>query len=302
MKILDIIDYIGHFENASRHQVIKSIVNTTLELTWRFIILLVIVYFGRKIINFILDKLQLFAEETHDSSTKQFSRSVVKLLLYLLLFLIVLLILGFNRHSILMLISAMSLGIGIALKDFLSNIAGGIVIMFTKPFDIGQYIEVQGTFGKVVRITVFATYIDRLDSKQVVIPNDIILTNQVINQDANDYRLMEVTVPIGYDSDFKKALCALENLCQTFPGIEHDRKNFVSVLEYGNSTLNILVLAWTKNEGYYHTRGRFLTEILTLMKKENISMPFTTFDVNITGNLKDIIPPMPTKQDNGGTQ
>ena len=282
MKLLEIITAL---ENKGNEKVFRIILNDGIVLLLRMLFFFMVIYIGKKIIEFLLNRLDGVPSTKLGVGAKQFTKSFVRLGLYVILFLLGLLIFGFNEHSIFTMISAIGLGVGISLKDFLSNLAGGVIILFTKPFNVGEYIEVSGAFGKVCKVEVFSTHIDTLDSKRVIIPNNLMINSLVINYDTNDYRKIKLDVPISYESDQLKALEILENICKTFPGIEHDRKTFINLMEYGDSSVNILFIAWTKKENYYKTRSFLIAHILKEFNNSGIEIPYNKLDVNIKGDL-----------------
>lgn len=279
MKLIEIITSL---ENQQGEKVLKLILNDGIVVAIRLIFFILIFYVGKKIIEFVIDKLDAVPQDKIDIGAKQFTKSFVKLSLYIVLVLLGLLIIGFNQHSIFTMISAIGLGVGISLKDFLSNLAGGVIILFTKPFHIGEYIEVNGAFGEVYKIEVFSTHINTLDSKRVIIPNNLMVSSLVTNHDANTYRRVKITVPVSYECDQLKAVELLKKIAVTFPGLEHDKSNFVNIIEYGDSSVNILFLAWAKREGYYTIQSELLAEIIKQCNANNIEIPYNKLDVIVT--------------------
>lgn len=278
---MDFFATITALENEDGKKIFEVMVNDTISFCIRIFIFLFVFYIGKKLISIILSYIDLMSKDRFDVGARQFSKSFVKLGLYIILFLIGMLVFGFKEQSIITMISAVSLGIGISLKGFLSNIAGGVVILFTRPFTVGEYIEVNGAFGEVYKIDVFSTHINTLDSKRVIIPNNVMLSSNVINHDANEYRRIKLEIPVSYECNQKKAVEILENISKTFEGLEHDRKSFINIMEYADSSVNIYFIVWTKREGYYRTRGNLIAHIIEVFNKENIEIPYNKLDVNI---------------------
>lgn len=278
---MDFFATITALENEDGKKIFEVMVNDTISFCIKIFIFLFVFYIGKKLISIILSYIDLMSKDRFDVGARQFSKSFVKLGLYIILFLIGMLVFGFKEQSIITMISAVSLGIGISLKGFLSNIAGGVVILFTRPFTVGEYIEVNGAFGEVYKIDVFSTHINTLDSKRVIIPNNVMLSSNVINHDANEYRRIKLEIPVSYECNQKKAVEILENISKTFEGLEHDRKSFINIMEYADSSVNIYFIVWTKREGYYRTRGNLIAHIIEVFNKENIEIPYNKLDVNI---------------------
>ena len=104
---------------------------------------------------------------------------------------------------------------------------------------MGEYIEVNGAFGEVYKIDVFSTHINTLDSKRVIIPNNVMISSNVINHDANEYRRIKLTVPVSYECDQNKAVEILKNISETFEGLENERRSFINIMSYGDSSVNL---------------------------------------------------------------
>lgn len=278
---MDFLATITALENEDGKKIFEVMVNDTVSLCVRVLVFILIFYIGKKLINVVLTYVDLMSKDRFDIGARQFSKSFIKLGMYIILFLVGLLVFGFKEQSIITMISAVGLGVGISLKGFLSNIAGGVVILFTKPFTVGEYIEVNGAFGEVYKIDVFSTHINTLDSKRVIIPNNVMLNSNVINHDANEYRRIKLEIPVSYECDQNRAVEVLENISKTYEGLEHDRKPFINIMAYGDSSVNIYFIVWTKREGYYRTRGNLIAHIIEVFNKENIEIPYNKLDVNI---------------------
>lgn len=272
---------IASLENKDGEKIFKIILNDALIFLIKLLIFLLILYIGKKITEIILKYIEKVSRNRIDPGAKQFSKSFIKLGLYIIFFLFGLLVFGFKEQSIITMISAVGLGVGISLKGFLSNFAGGVVILFTRPFTVGEYIEVNGAFGEVYKIDVFSTHINTLDSKRVIIPNNVMINSNVINHDANEYRRIKLTVPVAYECDQNKAVEVLERISKTFEGLETERKSFINIMSYGDSSVNIYFIVWARREHYYNTRSKLMAYIIKVFNEENIEIPYNKLEVNL---------------------
>ncbi len=278
-----ILTIIKNIEDKNGNLILKIFISDVGILFVKIIIFITIMYIGRYIVRLVdkyIDKAPL---SKIDTGAKQFTKSFIKLGLYGIFFLFAMLIFGFKEQSIITMISAISLGIGISLKEFLSNFAGGVVILFSKPFTIGDFIEMNDTIGEVCEIGVFSTHINTLDSKKIIIPNNVVISKNIINYDANKYRRIQLTVPIAYEVDPKIAIAELQDITKTFEGIENDRTPFINVMSYEGSSINIEYLVWTKNKGYYdyyNTRGDLMQYIVERFSEKKIEIPYNKLDVH----------------------
>lgn len=272
---------IASLENKGGEKIFKVILDDALIFLIKLIIFLLVIYVGKKITEMILKYIERVSKDRIDPGAKQFSKSFIKLGLYIIFFLFGLLVFGFKEQSIVTMISAAGLGIGISLKGFLSNLAGGVVILFTRPFTVGEYIEINGAFGEVYKIDVFSTHINTLDSKRVIIPNNVVINSNVINHDANEYRRIKLTIPVAYECDQNRAVEVLERISKTFEGLENERKSFINIMSYGESSVNIYFIVWTKREHYYSVRSKLMAYILKVFNEENIEIPYNKLEVNL---------------------
>lgn len=257
---------------------------TAIKFSVRLIFFMVILFIGSFFVRRATRSLDRISLKKVDVESKQFANSIIKIGLYTIVFVIGLLAFGFTESSIATMISAIGLGVGISLKEFLSNLAGGIIIFFTKPYRIGNFIKVNGVMGEVNSIEIFSTSINSLDSRRIIIPNNIMLSGNIINFDSNEYRRIKLMLSVSYDSDMKKVMEVLNNIAATYEGLDRTRENFINVMQYGDSSINILFMVWTKTEGYYKVRGDLMSYIIQVFDKEGINVPYNTMDINVTEN------------------
>lgn len=278
----DINEFLNLFKDEHGKSLFKlAFVDLTL-FVFRVIVFLLIMYIGSKIVKKVLEYFDKIPALNSDLSTQQFIRSIIKIGLYTIFVILGLLIFGFSESSVATMISAVGLGIGISLKEFLSNFAGGVVIFFTRPFSVGNFIKVNGVMGEVFKISVFYTEINSLASRRIIIPNTVMINSNIVNFDSNDYRRIKLTVSVAYGSDLPKVISILNDIANTYPGLEKDKENFINVMSYGDSSLNILFLVWTKREGYYKVRGELMGYILQKLTEEKVDIPFNILTVNLS--------------------
>lgn len=271
-------------KNSTGEPLLKALGHDAIEFLIRALVFILILYLGSyftKKVDKYIDKIPVVNQ---DINTKQFTKSVTKLGLNVTFFLIGLLAFGFSEGSIATMISAIGLGVGISLKEFLSNLAGGVVLFFTRPFSIGNFIKINGVMGEVAKIEVFSTYITSLDGRRVIVPNNVMISGNIVNYDANLFRRIKLMLSVSYDSDMKKVISILENIASTYEGLNKDRENFIHTMEYGDSSINILFMVWTPTKGYYKVRGELMAYILEVFNKEGVNVPFNILDVNVSEN------------------
>lgn len=276
------MNFIEQLKNDQGTGLAQLFLHDTILFIIRIIVFCLILYIGSRIVKKVEQSFDKIPVINQDINTKQFTKSIVKLGLYLFFFFLALLAFGFSESSIATMISAIGLGVGISLKEFLSNFAGGVVIFFSKPFVVGNFIKVNGVMGEVFKIEVFYTHINSLSSRRIIIPNNVMISGNIVNFDSNNFRRIKLVLSVAYGSDMKKVMDILNNIANTYEGLDTTRENFIHVMEYGDSSINILFMVWTPTHGYYKVRGELMVYILETFNKENIDVPFNILDVNVT--------------------
>ena len=280
----NILSIIKNVEDKNGNLIFQIFVTDAVILLIKIISFIIIMYVGKFFVNAVDKYVDKISINKIDAGAKQFTKSFVKLGIYGIFFLFAMLMFGFKEQSIITMISAISLGIGISLKEFLSNFAGGVVILFSRPFTVGNFIEMNDVMGEVSEIGVFSTCVNTLDSRKIIIPNNVVISKNITNYDSNRYRRIQLTVPIAYEADPKSAIEELRNIAETFPGIENNRVPFINIMSYGSSSVNIEFLVWTVNTGYhdyYNIRGNLMQFIIKRFGEKNIEIPYNKIDVHL---------------------
>ena len=250
----------------------------------RLAVALLIFIIGRFIIQLIRKSVKHSIERSGvDTGVAQFTDSLLKFGLYVLLIMIVAGNLGIEVSSITALFAAAGVGISLALQGTLSNLAGGVQILFLKPFVVGDYIieDTNKNEGTVKEIKVFYTKLSTVDNKTIVIPNGILTGNSLTNVTAKAERQLDLKVGISYQSDLKKAKDTLEKLIQENPNIIKEEEWKVFVDSLGDSAVILGMRAWVKTDEYWPTRWKILEDIKLLFDAEGIEIPYNQMTVHL---------------------
>ncbi|MDD6207046.1 MAG: mechanosensitive ion channel family protein [Clostridiales bacterium] len=249
------------------------------------ILIALIVYFvGKKLIKWILKIMDLTLDRSGvDSGVVRFLHSLVKITLNVVLCFIVAGILGLETGSLVAVIGSAGLAVGLSLQGSLANLAGGVLILITKPFHIGDYIVVGDKEGTVTTIDIFYTRILTVDNRLIVIPNGTLSNSTILNVSNEAYRRVDITVSIGYGSRIDKARQILLEIAGRNPLALKDEEHMpeVMVSSLGESSVDLLYKVWTKQEDYWMTRSILLEEIKARFDDEEIEIPFRQLDVNL---------------------
>ncbi|PXV96064.1 small conductance mechanosensitive channel [Lachnotalea glycerini] len=252
------------------------------------VVLSIIIYFiGTKIIDLILrlvDKscIKIGAEE----GAIKFIHSLLRILLYIVLFLIIGKRFGLDNTSMVALLGSAGIAIGLALQGSLSNFAGGILLLILKPFKIGDYIIEQstGNEGTVTNIDVFYTKVLTADNKMIAMPNGNVINSSITNVTNEDVRRLDIVVGISYESDLKKAKKIIEDMLLQDSARIEERDLNVYVSDLAESSVIIGGRMWVKTEDYWPARWRIIENIKLTFDKNDIMIPFKQLDVNIKSN------------------
>ena len=250
----------------------------------RLAVALLIFIIGRFIIQLIRKSVKHSIERSSvDTGVAQFTDSLLKFGMYVLLIMIVAGNLGIEVSSITALFAAAGVGISLALQGTLSNLAGGVQILFLKPFVVGDYIieDTNKNEGTVKEIKVFYTKLSTLDNKTIVIPNGILTGNSLTNVTAKAERQLDLKVGISYQSDLKKAKETLEKLIQENPNIIKEEEWKVFVDSLGDSAVILGMRAWVKTDEYWPTRWKILEDIKLQFDAEGIEIPYNQMTVHL---------------------
>lgn len=250
----------------------------------RLAVALLIFIIGRFIIQLIRKSVKHSIERSSvDTGVAQFTDSLLKFGLYVLLIMIVAGNLGIEVSSITALFAAAGVGISLALQGTLSNLAGGVQILFLKPFVVGDYIieDTNKNEGTVKEIKVFYTKLSTVDNKTIVIPNGILTGNSLTNVTAKAERQLDLKVGISYQSDLKKAKETLEKLIQENPNIIKEEEWKVFVDSLGDSAVILGMRAWVKTDEYWPTRWKILEDIKLQFDAEGIEIPYNQMTVHL---------------------
>ena len=216
-----------------------------------------------------------------DNSAASFVTSIVSLAAYVFLVLVIIASLGFSTESIIAAFSSVMLAIALGLQNTLASLANGILLIFTKPFKAGDYVDVGGTAGTVKEIKLFSVKIVTPDNLTIVIPNNTVFGSTIINYSKMPLRRIDITVPVSYDVDVKKLKELVNELVAKDARISKEPAPFFRLTEYGASSLNFTLRAWVDASIYWNVRFDLLENILELLRANKIEIPFNQLDVHV---------------------
>lgn len=188
--------------------------------------------------------------------------------------------LGVNVTSLLAILGAAGLAVGLALKDSLANFAAGVMIIIFRPFKVGDWIEAAGMSGTVDEIGLFATLLHTGDNQRLFVPNDAIINGNIVNTNALPTRRIDLIMGIGYDDDIAKAKEIIRSVLDADERVLDDPAPVVRVGELADSSVNLQVRPWVKSEDYWPTRTELLEVLKIKFDEAGIGIPFPQMDVH----------------------
>lgn len=194
------------FKGLSIDEIIEKLANMLVNFGFKLLIAIFVFYIGRLIIRKIYKlTLSIMTNRRMDASLSTFLLSMIKMVLYFILIVTIIGILGIETSSFLAIFASAGVAIGMALSGTLQNFAGGVLILILKPYKVGDYIEAQGYAGTVKSIQLFSTVINTVDNKAIIIPNGGLSTGSINNYSLEDYRRVDWSISLSYDTDYARA-------------------------------------------------------------------------------------------------
>ncbi len=224
---------------------------------------------------------RLLLRRNLDASLVSFLSSFVSIILRVFVIIISLTTVGVQMTSIVAVLGAASLAIGMALSGTMQNFAGGIIIMFLKPFKVGDVIEAGGKTGTVKKIMIFTTEIHTFDNQVVLLPNGILANGQIVNLSDTNTRRVELTVAISYGDNVEVARKEIIAILSQDKRVLANKEKTVFVSELGDNAVILTVWYWTKFADSVASRGDMLEAIYKQLPKKRIHFPFPQIDVHI---------------------
>jgi small conductance mechanosensitive channel len=189
--------------------------------------------------------------------------------------------LGLNVTSLLAVLGAAGLAIGLALKDSLSNFAAGVMLIFFRPFHVGDWVEAAGVSGEIEGITIFHTLMNSGDNKQIIVPNSKIYEGTITNYSTKPTRRIDLVIGVGYSDDLKQAKALILSLLAAESRILPEPAPLVAVDELAESSVNFVVRPWVAKGDYWSVRRQLIENIKASFDAHGISIPFPQTDLHI---------------------
>lgn len=215
-----------------------------------------------------------------DGIASGFLKSVVKIVLDVLLAVILLSLLHVPMDSIVAVIVSGSMAVALALKDSLSNVAGGFILSFAKPVKAGDVVEIDGSKGRVESVDMLYTKIVTYDNVTVYIPNGKVTSQKIVNYTDKDIRRVDLTFSISYEDDTDLARKVITETAVNAEKVLKDPAPAALIASHGSSSVDIVLRAWAKTDDYWEVYHGLLDSVKKNFDKAGITIPYPQIDVH----------------------
>ena len=220
-----------------------------------------------------------FLQKKHiDESRISFTISIIDVLLKIVVIFLTLSVLNVDTTSLLAIVSTCGVAIGLALKDSLSNIASGIIIMYNSPFKQGDYIDVNNNQGSVLNINLFTTTLKSVDNKKIIMPNSMVLNNSLTNFNSMPLRRIDLIIKIAANNNFENVKNIILDILNGNNLILKNPQSDVLIENFIDGNIEVLIKVWVKTENYWKVYYFITQKIFEKFNQNNICFPYKKID------------------------
>lgn len=271
-------------ESGALQKYFEQLPGKIAEFGIKVLLAFIVLFLGLKLIKIFRKFVKRSLEKTNvEKGVIQFTDSLLKTLLTIILVIGIAVNLGVEATSIAALISSISIAIGLALQGSLSNFAGGLLLLALKPFKVGDYIkeDTHGNEGTVKEITMFYTKLLSYDNKTIVLPNGILANSSMVNYSDDGRRRIDLKFEVSYEADIKKVKELVMVLLDENKLILQNMQKIVFVSDLGTDGVKVGVRCFTKSSDYFPVYWQLLEDIKYTLDENNIGIPYPQLDVHL---------------------
>jgi len=220
-----------------------------------------------------------------DPTLTRFLRSVIYMTLLIMVLLAAAQQVNIPVTSFFAILGAAGLAVGLALKDSLSNFSSGVMLVFFRPFKVGDYVEAGGVAGTIEAISIFNTIMKTPDNRVITVPNSLIYAGTITNFSAMDTRRIDLVIGVGYGDKVSQAREIMQSVLAGDERILKDPAPAVMLLELADSSVNFAVRPWVASADYWAVRADVLENIKLALEDNGLSIPYPQRDVHLIGQV-----------------
>lgn len=262
--------------------ILDTIVSWSLDTGIKILVSIVLLLVSFKVINFFGKKIEHSYENGKvDKTLAKTFAYIFKIGLKIVVAICIIGYLGIDTSGLAALVASLGVAAGLAVNGALSNFAGGVLIILTRPFKVDDYIEAQGVSGTVEEIRIVSTKLRTPDNKVIYLPNGNLSTGTIINYSENDTRRVDLTFSISYNNNFERAKAIITEVLDAHELILHDKGYTVRVSSHSESSINIATRVWVNSSDYWTVYYDLLETVKTKFDADGIEIPYNQIDVHI---------------------
>lgn len=254
----------------------EVLVANGMDLSWSVLGAVFILIIGFKVAGFAEKRFLALLQKSKkmDQTVAKFLASLVKYTVVIITIIAVLGQFGIETTSLVAVVGAAGLAIGLALQGTLSNVAAGVMLLIFRPFKVGHFVDVAGHAGVVKAVTLFVTEMDTGDNIRIVIPNGAVWGGSIKNFNHHPIRRLDQVYGISYDDDINKAMDIIKGVLASDERCKTDPEALVAVTSLGDSSVDIMVRVWCDSGDYWPLNWHLLKTIKEAFDKEDITIPY----------------------------
>ncbi|GLX82721.1 mechanosensitive ion channel family protein [Thalassotalea eurytherma] len=243
----------------------------------------IIIVFVGKLLSRLVSRgvAKVLSHKQVDKTVISFVESLVYGLAFTLTLIVAISHLGFNTSSLVAIVGAAGLAIGLALQGSLSNFASGVLLISFRPFKAGDFVEVSGVAGIVEEVLIFSTKLRTGDNKTVIIPNGAITGGTITNYSAKPTRRIDLVIGVSYDANLAQTRQILADVVSKDERVLKDQDVTIGVSELADSSVNIVVRPWVKSGDYWPVYFDLLENIKVALDEAGIEIPYPHLSVQV---------------------
>ncbi|WP_298649553.1 mechanosensitive ion channel domain-containing protein [uncultured Proteiniphilum sp.] len=267
----------GRFE-----ELFDQFLTGSIDFLGKLLIALLIFYVGKWIIRRVAGFFnRVFEKRIDDTALRSFLLNILNISLFIVLIILIINTVGIKTVSIAALIGSVGLAVGLAVKDNLANFAGGVMLLFNKPFKGGDYIEAQNVAGTVQSVGILYTTLTTFDNKTVHIPNGPLSTGNIVNYSTQPTRRVDMTVNVDYGSNVEQVKQLLLDIAENHPGVLKNPTPFSRMAKMNDSSIDFVLRVWTSSDNYWPVTFDLNEQIYEALNAHGLNIPFPQMTIHL---------------------
>lgn len=279
---MDNINHVGNWLNNNRHILFSYIINFSTS-----IIIMTIGWFTGQIFANGIQKLLLVRRI--DNTISGFLSTLIRYIIIVFAFIAALGRMGVQTNSIIAILGAAGMAIGLALQNSLSNFAAGVLLVTLQPLRTGEYVTLGNVSGNVLDVHIFHTTLKTLDGKIIVIPNGKIIAGNIINYSREPIRRNEITISVSYNANVDTVMKTLKSVIDKEHRVLKNPKPVIGLSAFAPSSLNFTVKCWSYTKELKTVYNDLMLKFKKALDKNNISMPHSKMDIYLNSQKNQLI-------------